>query len=278
MNKAILILFLLASSISWAGNDKGKSKEVGLSGGTAYYLGELNRSHYGGKLTFGGGVFFRYSIDKRWSFNFGVNYHTLSAYDSQSTDAWAVNRNLHFKNPLIETRILAELNFFPYQVGNKSDFFTPYLFAGLAYYRMKPQAELNGTWFELQPLGTEGQGTTAAQAQAYNLGGLAIPYGIGFKLNITGRLACNLSYGMRAATSDYIDDVSTSYADPLVLRSETGRLTQELADRSIDQIGFNNSNANVERGDPTNNDFYAFTTFALTLRIDKKPSSCWGGR
>lgn len=280
MNKTFLITIILCfiSATVFGGHDKDKSKVIGFSGGTAYYLGELNREHFGGVLKLGGGAFYRHNIDKRWSFNFGVNFFEIGAYDSDSNDPWKVNRNLHFKNPLIEGAITAELNFFPYQVGSKSEFFTPYLFAGLAYYSMKPQAqdEFLG-WQELQPLGTEGQGTTAGD-EYYNLSGLSVPYGFGFKLNITGRLACNVTYGMRSASSDYLDDVSTVYADPNVLALEAIPLTQTFADRSFERIGINNSNASVQRGDPTNNDFYAFTTFALTLRIDKKANSCWGGR
>jgi len=278
MNKVFLIIALLFSILSWAGNDKDKSKEIGFAVGTGYYLGELNRTHFGGELKLGGGLFYRQNIDRRWSFNFGVHYFELGAYDSKSKDPWKVNRNLHFKNPILETSAIAELNFFPYQVGSKQDFFTPFLFLGIAHYSMKPMAEYNGAWYELQPLGTEGQGTSSATKAPYKVGGLSLPYGFGIKMNITGGLAFNITYGMRSASSDYIDDVSTAYADPLVLRLESGVLTQELSDRSLEGIGLNDSNAFVERGDPTNNDFYAFTTFALTLRIDKKPGSCWGGR
>jgi len=276
MKHAILILFslVLISNIS-AQSKKDKSKEIGLGAGTAYYLGELNRQHFGGELSVGMSVFYRQNIDKRWSFNFGLNMYEVSAFDSASEDPWKVNRNLHFKNQIVEGAFLAELNFFPYQLGSKHEWVTPYLFSGLSYYAMNPKAEFQGVWYELQPLGTEGQGTTAGQ-ENYNLNGIALTYGLGLRMNITGRLGLNLSYGMRSASTDYIDDVSTTYADPNVLAFEAGALTQELSDRSFIQLG--NGNASVERGDPTNNDFYAFTTFALTLRIDAKATSCWGGR
>ncbi|MFK7757762.1 MAG: DUF6089 family protein [Flavobacteriales bacterium] len=276
MERIVLIALLLASSLSWGQSYKDKSKEIGIVGGTAYYLGEINRQHFGGELALGGGVFFRYNHDRRWSFNFGVNYMEVSAYDSDSPDAWNRNRNLHFKSPIIEGSGIVELNFFPYQPGSKQDFFSPYLFTGITYYQMNPQAEFNGQWYELQPLGTEGQGTSAGEA-TYNLNGLALQYGFGFKLNITGRLACSASYGMRSTSTDYLDDVSTNYADPNLLALERGFLTQEFSDRSFEGIGVGNGNGGVQRGDPTNNDFYAFTTFALSLRIDKKATSCWGG-
>ncbi len=282
MQRCILIILLSISISGIAGDDKDKSKEIGVAGGTAYYLGEINRTHFGGELKLGGGVFYRQNFDRRWSLNLGVNYLEIGAFDSKSSDPWKVNRNLHFRNQMLEVSALAELNFFPYQIGSKQDWISPYLSLGFVYYNMNPQAQGEGGdfWRDLQPLGTEGQGTTANSEAPYNLAGLAVTYGFGLKMNITGRLAFNVTYGMRSASTDYLDDVSTTYADPAVLRAESSApgLAVQYADRSIQQIGIGGTNAEVERGDPTNNDFYAFTTFALTFKIDKKPSSCWGGR
>jgi len=227
-------------------------------------------------LTPGGGAFFRQNINRRWSLNFSLSYFEVSAFDSDSTDPWNSNRNLHFKTPIIESSAIAELNFFPYQVGSRTERLTPYLFLGLSYYQMKPQAEYNGFWYELQPLRTEGQGTSANADSPYNLNGLALPYGFGIKAALTSRISINVSYGMRSATTDYLDDVSTQYASPAVLVSEVGSLSQILADRSELQLAADN--ASVQRGDPTNNDFYAFTTFALSIKIDKKKTGCWKGQ
>jgi len=271
----IICTLLITSAAYCAGGDKDRSKDIGIFGGTAYYLGELNRNHFGGVLTPGGGAFFRQNINRRWSINFSLSYFEVSAFDSDSNDPWNSNRNLHFKTPILESSAIAELNFFPYQVGSRTERFTPYLFLGLSYYQMKPQAEYNGFWYELQPLRTEGQGTSANADSPYNLNGLALPYGFGIKAALTSRISINVSYGMRSAATDYLDDVSTQYASPAVLVSEVGSLSQILADRSELQLAANN--ANVQRGDPTNNDFYAFTTFALSIKIDKKKTSCYKG-
>ncbi len=271
----IICTFFLVSVAFCGGGDKDRSRDIGIFGGTAYYLGELNRNHFGGVIKPGGGAFFRQNINRRWALNFGIGYFEVSAFDSDSEDPWNSNRNLHFKTPIIETSAIAELNFFPYQVGSKTNRFTPYLFLGLAYYSMKPQAEYNGFWYELQPLRTEGQGTTANSESPYNLNGLSMPYGFGIKASLTKRISVNLSYGMRASSTDYLDDVSTKYVSPNILVSEVGSLSQILADRSELQLGSNN--ADVQRGDPTNNDFYAFTTFALSIKIDKKKTGCWKG-
>ncbi len=271
----IICTFLISFSAWSQAGSRDRSRDIGIFGGTAYYLGELNRNHYGGELTPGGGAFYRQNINTRWSFNFAVSYFEISAFDSDSTDPWTNNRNLHFKTPIIEGSATAELNFFPYKVGSQTDRFTPYLFLGLAYYKMNPQAEYNGFWYELQPLRTEGQGTSENPESPYNLNGLSLPYGFGLKAALTNRISVNISYGMRSAATDYLDDVSTQYVSPAVLVSEVGTLSTILADRS--ELQLSNNNANVQRGDPTNNDFYAFTTFALSIKIDKKKTSCWKG-
>ena len=71
------------------------------------------------------------------------------------------NRNLHFRNAITEGSVVAEFNYSCYQIGNTKDRFTGYLFAGLSLYSHMPEAEIDGIWYEPQPLGTEGQGTTA---------------------------------------------------------------------------------------------------------------------
>jgi len=276
MKQLIVVISAILIVLSANGqSSKDRTRDIGIFGGTAYYIGELNRTHYGGVLKAGGGGFYRQNLNKRWAFNFSLSYFEISAFDSNSNDPWTANRNLHFKTPILEASSVAELNFFPYKVGSRSEWFTPYLFLGLAYYNINPQAEFNGFWYELQPLRTEGQGTSFNSSTPYKLNGLSIPYGFGIKASLTKRISVNLSYGMRSASSDYLDDVSSHYADPNVLIQEVGTLSQTLADRSENQLASNNTN--VQRGDPTNNDFYAFTTFAISIKIDRKQNGCWKG-
>lgn len=250
------------------------SKEIGLSVGTSYYLGDINRNHFGGRLSVGGGVFFRNNFNRRWALRLGVHYGKVSAFDEDSDDAWQQNRNLSFQNEIIEGSAVMELNYKEYQVGSREDFWTPYLFGGIGYFSMNPKAEYRGNLYALQPLGTEGQGTSQGD-NLYELSGVSIPMGLGFKLNVYGIIALNLEWGIRRTFTDYIDDVSTNYANPAVLEEENGFLSTVLADRSIEQEGPFNDNDGVKRGDPGNNDLFSFVHFTIAIRIDKKPNSCW---
>lgn len=250
------------------------SKEIGLSVGTSYYLGEINQQHFGGRLNIGGGAFYRNNFNKRWGLRLGIHYGRVSAFDEDSDDAWQQNRNLSFENPILEGSAIMELNYREYQVGSRDQFWTPYLFMGIGYFSMNPQAEYNGNLYDLQPLGTEGQGTTEGE-ERYRLSGVTIPMGVGFKINIFSILALNFEWGMRRTFTDYIDDVSTSYINPQVLEDENGVIASLLADRSFQQEGAFGDNTGVKRGDPSKNDLYSFAHITLAIRIDKKPTSCW---
>jgi len=271
-----LLLLVLFSITSWSqGNKFLESKEIGLIAATSYYIGDLNPDkHFGGKLSLGGGFMFRNNINKRWSLKGQLLVGRFQASDADSDDAWRRNRNLSVRNDIVEGTLQGELNFIPYQIGNPKDRFSPYLFFGMAFYSHTPKAEFNGQFYELQPLGTEGQGTTEG-GNRYAVNGVAFPFGAGLKANLFSIVALSLEWGMRKTYTDYLDDVSGVYISPTVLADENGVLAARLADRSFEQEGQFNDNAGQQRGDPGRNDWYSFTTLTLSFRIGKKPTSCW---
>lgn len=243
--------------------------------GTSYYIGDLNPDrHFGGDLTVGAGAMYRQNLDMRWSIKGQFFYGQIAASDAQSDDAWQQNRNLSFRNQIMEGSVTVELNYTDYQIGNRRESISPYLFLGLAYYSHKPQAQYNGQWFDLQPLGTEGQGTSEG-GDLYALNGVAIPFGVGLKVNLFSIVALSAEWGMRKTYSDYLDDVSGVYANPTVLEEESGTLTAILADRSLSTEGDRPNNAGFQRGDPGRRDFYSFTTLTLSIRLGKPPTTCW---
>lgn len=268
-------VLLLAFSPASAQKKFEQSREFGLVGGTAYYIGDINPyRHFGGILTLGGGAMYRENISKRWSVKGQFFYGTIAASDTDADNAWRQNRNLSFRNEIIEGSCTVELNYKNYQIGNKGDRFSPYLFMGLAIYSHRPQGEFNGRWVELQPLGTEGQGTSEGD-DFYALRGLAVPFGAGIKLNIISTLAINVEWGMRKVWTDYLDDVSGMYADPAVLADESGSLSVAMADRSLSLPEGRENLTGMERGDSGRNDWYNFTTVTLSLRLGKAPTTCW---
>ncbi|MBL0314361.1 MAG: hypothetical protein IPP69_00795 [Flavobacteriales bacterium] len=255
-----------------------KSKDIGLMAGTSYYIGEINPyKHFGTKLKPGGGIAFRNNFNRRWTLKTSLIYATVEAWDADSDDPWIRNRNLSFRNQVIEGSMVFELNFFNYQLGNDQFPVSPYLFGGLAYFNMRPMAQYKGTWYELQPLGTEGQGTEYG-GDKYKTNMFSVPFGAGIKTNLFAVFGFSLEWGVRKTWTDYFDDISGKYVDPGLLADLNGPLAATLSDRSIErELPGNNggNNAGLMRGDPGRKDFYVFCMASLNIRIDKKATSCW---
>lgn len=273
-------LFVLCFALSILGSVSGQrkfeqSKTLGLTVGTGYYLGELNPTgHFQGRLQPGVGGFLRFNVNRRFAVRAALNRTTLLYYDADSQDPWQVNRNLHFKNSITEGALVAEFNYSRYQIGNTKDRFAGYLFAGLSLYSHMPQAEIDGIWYELQPLGTEGQGTTAG-GDRYATTGFAVPFGFGFKLNLGHFSALNLEWGMRRTWTDYLDDVAGQYASLAVLEEEAGPLSEMLSEAQIEREGGLEDPVGQMRGYKGLDDRFAVMSLSFTFRIDKSPTTCW---
>lgn len=277
--KKILLLVLLFINLAVQAQVRSTqfdtSKELCFAFGTSYYLGEVNPyRHFGTRLLPGGGLCYRQNFNKRWALRLGLLYGQVLAHDSDSRDAWIQNRNLHFMNRFWEGSVQWELNYFNYQVGKSNEWISPYLFAGIAYYSMKPQAQYKGVWYDLQPIGTEGQGIEGL-GKKYNLAGIAIPFGVGLKMNVVDIFAISLEWGMRKTWTDYFDDISTTYADPGLLEDEGGDLAVEIADQSFLQEGPEGDNGGMQRGDPGRKDWYSFALLSINVRIDKPKGTCF---
>jgi hypothetical protein len=111
--------------------------------------------------------------------------------------------------------------------------------------------------------------------EPYKTAGFALPFGFGMKVNIGPFAAFNLEWGMRKTWTDYLDDVSTVYADPQVLLQEKGMLAMQIADAAIELPEGMTSRAGMQRGDPGIKDSYGFVMASLSFRVSKKPTTCW---
>jgi hypothetical protein len=235
--------------------------QLGVLLGGSYYLGELNQNHfYNTKFAFN--AFYRRShenlqIAQRYNFSYGQ----LEAFDSDSDNPFNINRNLMFNTKIFELGYLLEINFKKYDVGAlKKNRSTPYMFLGLTYFYMNPKGILGDEMVELQPLSTEAQGITSSKYYRHQL---AIPFGLGWKANISNRIAIGLEYGLRKTFTDYIDDVSGVYASPELLFIEKGETSAVMSNRSLD--GANKTG--LQRGNSKNKDWYAIFGFTITYQI-----------
>ncbi|HRH39528.1 MAG TPA: DUF6089 family protein, partial [Flavobacteriales bacterium] len=194
-----LLLFALLCGLTASA----QVSELGGTIGACYYIGDLNPyKHYPKDTKLAGGVVFRYNFNDRYAMRLQGLYGTLQAYDSNSDDPLQQLRNLSFRATLFEVSGLFEINFFKYRSkGKDGRNYTPFVFAGLAYFHASPQAQFDDTWYDLQPLGTEGQGTTSRGGEPYAVDHLSVPFGMGFKWCL-GRIDFQLEWGMRRSNTD----------------------------------------------------------------------------
>ncbi len=279
MKKILVVFCLLVIGFS----AKSQRSEYGIFLGTSFYMGDINTSKLFYKANPAFGVAYRYNFDPHWAFKLSAIYGTIEAYDSD----FGNSRNLSFKSPLMEFSGQIELNFLQYFTGSKSHRFSPFIFTGISLFSFNPQAytidssTLVSKWYDLQPLGTEGQGLVAyPDRKPYSLTQIAIPFGIGFKYSISKAVCIALEWGIRKTFTDYLDDISATYVDPTTLQAEHGKIAVSLADRTNELIDPNTGTympRHVEyesRGNSATKDWYSFAGITVTFKLgyNSKPS------
>src|SRR5205085_5282395 len=93
--------------------------------------------------------------------------------------------------------------------------------------------KFQGDVYELEPLGTEGQGVNGMKPSKRVP--IALPIGGGIKVSL-GRMGIGLELGARRTYTDYLDDVSTIYPDMNALLLNNGPVAVALSDRSFSRL------------------------------------------
>lgn len=247
------------------------SSEIGFTAGGMNYIGDLNGQSMFGTVNLAFGGYARYNFDERWSLRFDMDYGHLEGGNPDVIE----RRNLSFRSYLLEGSLRAEFNFFPYSLRDDHFRWTPYLFGGFGFFAFNPKAyftdPLSGEsgWYELQPLGTEGQGTPlSGNKPRYVLKQLSMPFGVGFKYRVSKSFTFSAEYGFRKTWTDYLDDVSTVYVDNDLLAYYGGPIASGLADRSSEVVeGYVNA-AGIKRGDDSLDDWYAYFNISMSVSLD----------
>lgn len=277
MKKHSLILYIIIALTPTLTLSQSKS-EVGPFLGCSYYLGDLNTNMHFKSTKAGAGFVHRYVFNPHFSIKNSFYYGNVEADDANSNDPIQRERNLHFKSSILDIATEIEFNFFPFQQGKsvgvsangESYFASPYVFVGISMFSFNPKTKYKSKWYELHPLGTEGQGTIAyPERTKYALTQLCIPFGGGIKYNISKKANIAFEWGFRYTFTDYIDDVSTTYANPMAISAEKGNIAKNLSDRSTNKTTLY-ENTERQRGDSKTNDCYVFTGLILTFKITNK--------
>lgn len=201
--------------------------------GRSYYSGELNpKNHVGngvGNIAFGALV--RYNINRRYSLRAGLNFGGLNAEDENVDLPFNQYRMAAFESRFTEANVLLEFNFMPYELGEPTYPFSPYLYVG-------PGIFFNNVDFHQEGL-TEQNNETDEDEENSSNARIVFPFGFGFKLNLGKQFGLGLEWGFRKG-NDEIDGLPNHLEN-----------------------GFQN-------GKSYNKDWYSVAGLTLTYRITKK--------
>jgi Domain of unknown function (DUF6089) len=249
------------------GGNKGNGKK---------FIKDLNL----GNTQFAGSVYLSAIYKNAVALRLEGTYGQVKAYDSilkkvKTSATGRYERNLSFKSTITEFMAVLEVHplfmFKKYEndAGSiEAPRFSPYVVAGVGYFSFNPQAKLLNQWVDLQPLRTEGQGFAEyPDKKTYKLQQINIPVGLGIKYELSPMLNLRAECVYRTLSTDYLDDVSTTYADQNLFSNYlTGnKLTNalQLHDRKYELDPTHITNGGDQRGNPKNNDAY----FTFNLKI-----------
>lgn len=243
--------------------------EFGIAVGAAHYFGDLNTRAAVNRPKFSAGAFFRKQFGNYIGIKVGANYARVGYSDVYSKNEVQKRRNLSFNSNIWEFAVSGDFNFFKFYPGVSGFNYTPYVSLGVGVFSYDPFAYLANEKHFLRPLGTEGQGSAAyPERKPYSSMGICLPFAVGFKYNLTPSVNFFTEVGYRFTNTDYLDDVSTSYAPDAFLAQPNGNpsIAQLLADRSYETgapIGIKGR----QRGNSQQKDAYVIAQVGVSFNI-----------
>lgn len=262
-----LLLACLALPLSLTVNAQRVNADI--YAGIANYNGDLQ----GKRLSFNNagsalGLGLSYNITNKLAVRGAATYLKISGSDASGnankTDPGF--RNLSFKSSVWEAQLALEYSFLDLEERSIS----PYVFAGVAAFHFNPYAKDSaGNKVFLRTLGTEGQGLSQYPDKSpYKNNQIAIPFGGGFKFALNSRTQLGIELGLRKLFTDYLDDVSGTYADSSILAAARGPQAAAFAFRGRElNAGAAYPAEGAIRGNPKNKDWYYTTGIKLSYNL-----------
>mgnify|MGYP003340034679 FL=1 len=238
------------------------------------YLGDLSPVAFAPSEThWSAGLVYKYNVN--WNFNWrgAITTGEITGADARNNlgQPFRIRRNLSFRTQIIEASLIGEFNILGWQGDRYQKNFTPFVEAGLGFFHFNPQAYYQGQWYNLQEIGTEGQGLSIYRNRPpYRLTQLCIPLGLGVKVRLSEHWSVTADCALRKTFTDYLDDVSTSFPDRAAMLAEKGQLALDLSDRSFEVVGDSmkqHFSKGQMRGDPSKKDWYFFPGITITYTI-----------
>ena len=262
MKRTLLITVVLAFALPILRPLQAQSTELGILAGGSLYSGDLSPKEFGLYLedvSPAFGFFGRFNINQALALRLGLSLGKVSANDLNHGRA---DRGLNFRSNITEFALTGEVNLF--KLGSYQDRgVMPFIFAGVGVFHFNPEAEFDGDYIELQPLGTEGQGLTGYEAP-YQLTELAVPVGLGVKFLLNETITLGLEFGGRKLFTDYLDDVSNTLVNYFDVLEGSGELAARLSNPTLKDPS--PDTADYRRGGKFN-DWYYFGGITLSFHL-----------
>lgn len=271
MKRNLLLIagfFIITTSFS-------QQSSIDFIGGVSNYQGDLQPKPYTfklAKLAYGLGV--SHQLGAQFSLRASFMFAKVEGDDKYQKNDYLRIRNLRFFSQIREFNVNLQYNIL--DIYTKK--YTPYVFAGLGVFHFDPYIFDNlGNKVYLRPLSTEGQGIPEYPSRKYyKLTQLNVPFGAGFRYAVNETLDLGLEIGYRKLYTDYLDDVSKTYADYFPLKNARGFYATTVSFRSSqipDGANVPYPNFNTKRGDPRYKDWYYLTTVTLSYKFGAEPFS-----
>ena len=221
------------------------------------------------------GIYFMGMYQNKIGIRLEGTFGKVAAYDS-ILKAYVPNtsgryeRNLSFRSNITDFQLSFELH--PLYIFGSPDkalpLLSPYVVGGIGYFSFDPEAYLNGEWHRLQPLHTEGEGFDEYRdRKPYKLSQVNYPIGAGVKYELNSTFNLRIELVHRILTTDYLDDVSTTYIEPDLfskyLPGQQALYAELLADRQRELNPGHVTIPNEQRGDPTGKDSF----FSIQVKL-----------
>lgn len=203
----------------------------------------------------------QYRVNNHLYIRSEIMWYRLSGADSlnnpKNTIPEIINRNLSFRSDNFELNTVGLWHLFNKYSRYNRPILNPYGFAGIAVTTYNPKALLEGVWYDLRPLQTEGV--------AYGKFTMAIPLGLGLTYHIDNSWDVSFEYGYRITFNDRLDDVSGAYLGVENIKDEIRRkLSDRRPELALEPMpaGF------PARGNSKVNDWYLINALKITYTPD----------
>lgn len=252
-----------------------KYGEIGCSFEPSAYFGDLTANNRIGSLRFGCGTSFSFKLNSYLSLGTSIGHRSIAGADSLNRTE-LINRNLSFKTSLTNLDVYFKVDIlqldFRSRYGNYSSkpLEINFLF-GMSFFHFNPKGYdlITNSWVNLRPLGTEGQ--TLSEKGIYSSFGIGLLSGVNMKFDVANNLSIGLGLNVVKTFTDYLDDVSGSYANYNDLNI-SNPASARMADKHLSDNGaiWTPYQEGVQRGNSKNDDWFYYLNIGVYRKLKWK--------